>query len=112
MTALQGSCHCGEVKLTLTALPLELSECNCSICRRVAGLWHYCGRDEAEITGPCQGYVQGDRTLTTWHCGTCGCTTHWTALDPNYPRIGINIRMFEPELWQDLPRRQIDGASY
>jgi hypothetical protein len=50
--------------------------------------------------------------LDTWHCGTCGCTTHWTPVDPAYPRMAVNLRMFEPELWQDLPRRLIDGASF
>ena len=109
---MQGSCHCGAVELTLAAAPTELSECNCSLCRRVGGLWHYCLRDEASVVGPCDGYVQGDRTMTTWRCKACGCVTHWTALDPDYARMGINIRMFDPGLWRDLPRRQIDGASY
>jgi hypothetical protein len=26
--------------------------------------------------------------------------------------MGLNLRMFEPSLWRDLPRRLIDGASY
>ena len=112
MTALQGRCHCGAVTLTLTIPPAELSECNCSICRRLAGLWHYCEGHEVAIAGPQAGYVQGDRTLTTWRCANCGCVTNWTATDPNYQRVGVNMRMFDPAVWQDLPRRQIDGASY
>ena len=32
-------------------------------------------------------------------------------IDPTYERMGVNLRMFEPELWRDLPRRFIDGAS-
>ena len=47
-----------------------------------------------------------------WRCKHCGCVTHWTAIDPEYRRIGINMRMFDPELWQDLPRQPIDGASF
>ena len=57
-------------------------------------------------------YRQGDCTLDTWHCPTCGCTTHWTPVDPAYPRMGVNLRMFDPGLWGDLPRRLIDGASF
>ena len=57
-------------------------------------------------------YRQGDRMLDLWHCPTCGCITHWTPVDPAYPRMAVNLRMFEPELWRDLPRRFIDGASY
>ncbi len=49
--------------------------------------------------------------LDTWHCGTCGSTTHWTAVDPTSPRMALNLRMFDPALWETLPLRLIDGAS-
>ena len=52
------------------------------------------------------------RALDLWHCPTCGCTTHWTPTDPAYPRMAVNLRMFDPALWSELPRRLIDGASY
>lgn len=58
------------------------------------------------------GYVQGDKTLTNWHCGTCGIATHWTAIDPTYARVGVNLRLFDPVLWTTLPRRFVDGASW
>lgn len=112
MNALAGHCHCGRVTVSLTTRPTELVECNCSICRRIAGLWHYCAPEEAAVAGPLQGYVQGDRTLTTWRCAQCGCTTHWTAIDTTYRRMGINLRMFDPAVWEALPRRKVDAASY
>ena len=108
----RGSCHCGRVALVLRDTPTEVSECNCSICRRTAGLWHYSVPDRVIVSGRGVTYRQGDRALDLWHCPTCGCTTHWTATDPAYPRMGVNLRMFEPDVWQDLPRRHIDGASY
>jgi hypothetical protein len=112
MTVHRGSCHCGTIMLELRDEPVEASECNCSLCRRIAGLWHYCSPDRLNVTGQPAGYIQGDRTLATWHCGTCGCVTHWTAIDPAYDRIGVNLRMLDPVLWQDLPRRFVDGASF
>ncbi len=112
MTVHEGSCHCGAIRLQLRDLPLEVSECNCSICRRTAGLWHYVPPDTVTVEGVTVGYVQGDGFLTTWHCGTCGCTTHWTAIDPQYEKMGLNMRMFDPELWRDLPRTFVDGASF
>ena len=112
MSEHHGSCHCGAIRLTLRGDPAEVSECNCSICRRVAGLWHYPSPAQVTVSGDPVDYVQGDASLTTWHCGTCGCTTHWTAIDPAYDRMGLNLRMFEPGLWADLPRRQVDGASF
>jgi hypothetical protein len=112
MTEHHGSCHCGAIRLVIRNEPAEAGECNCSICRRTGGLWHYCPPGEVSVEGDPVSYQQGDRSLDLWHCQTCGCTTHWTAVDSAYPRMGINLRMFEPELWRDLPRRHIDGASY
>ncbi len=112
MTGHNGACHCGAIRLVLSEDPREATECNCSICRRTAGLWHYCSPRAVTIEGDAVGYIQGDRMLTTWHCGTCGCTTHWTAIDPDYERMGVNLRMFDPDLWAGLPRKQVDGASF
>lgn len=112
MTGHQGSCHCGNIRLELRDAPSEAAECNCSLCRRVAALWHYCPSEQLNVEGDLSGYVQGDRTLTTWRCAQCGNVTHWTAFDPDYPRVGVNLRLFDPAQWQDLPRKAIDGASY
>lgn len=107
-----GSCHCGVVRIDLPEPPVEVTECNCSICRRLGSLWHYGPRSEITVTGEVEGYVQGDCFLTTWRCAKCGCVTHWTAIDPAYERMGVNVRMFEPEVWADLPRKFVDGASF
>lgn len=112
MTEHQGSCHCGKISLILRDTPGDAGECNCSLCRRTGALWHYCPPDKVSVFGEGAAYVQGDCTLATWHCQTCGCITHWTALDPDYKRMGINLRMFDPGLWEKLPRRLIDGASF
>lgn len=112
---IEGSCHCGSVRLTLPAPPEDLGSCNCSICRRIGGLWGYYRPDVVGVSDPegrLTGYVQGDRTLTTWHCSNCGCTTHWSAVDPAYERMGVNIRMFDPAVWEPLPHRLVDGASW
>ena len=107
-----GSCHCGAIRLVLHETPSDVGDCNCSLCRRIGGLWHHTTPDKVVTVGFGVAYRQGDCMLDTWHCGTCGCTTHWTPVDPDYPRIAVNLRMFDPELWRDLPRRLIDGARY
>ena len=107
-----GSCHCGAVRLMLRDDPVDAGECNCSLCRRIGGLWGYTHPENVTVKGTGVAYRQGDCMLDTWHCGTCGSTTHWTSVDPDYPRMAVNLRMFDPALWQDLPRRMIDGASY
>ena len=112
MTGHEGSCHCGRIRLSLRETPRDAAECNCSLCRRHGALWHHCAPAMVGVAGEGAGYVQGDRTLTTWHCPACGCVTHWTALDPTYPRMAVNLRLFDPALWVGLPRRLIDGASF
>lgn len=110
-----GSCHCGAVRLTLPEPPEDLGSCNCSMCRRLGGLWGYYAPEQVGVADPdghLVGYVQGDATLTTWHCGRCGCTTHWSPRDPDYRRMGVNLRLFDPAVWEPLPRRFIDGASW
>ena len=109
---LEGSCHCGAIRLMLDAAPTSVAECNCSLCRRVGGLWHHGPLAMARVEGKPIGYVQGDASLTTWHCGRCGCVTHWTPLAPGLDRMAVNMRMFDPAMWADLPRRPIDGASW
>ena len=112
MTVHHGSCHCGAIGLSLAEDPTEKAQCNCSLCRRIAALWSYWDPALVTVTGTPAGYIQGDQSLTTWHCATCGCTTHWTAIDPDYQRMGVNLRLFDSELLRDLPLREIDGASY
>ena len=90
----------------------DAGECNCSICRRTGGLWHHCPPGKVTAEGEGVSYQQGDCALDLWHCPTCGCVIHWTPVEPDYPRMGGNLRMFEPALWQGLPRRLIDGASF
>lgn len=112
MSEHHGSCHCGAVRLTLRETPADVGDCNCSLCRRTGGLWHHCALEKVTVEGAETGYVQGDATLTTWHYPTCGCTTHWTPLISGYDRMGVNLRMFDPALWDHLPRRKVDGASF
>lgn len=64
------------------------------------------------MDGAVASYRRGDRALDLWHCPRCGCTTHWTPTEAAYARMGVNLRMFEPALWRDLPLRLIDGARF
>jgi hypothetical protein len=108
----EGCCHCGAINITIEDDPVEANECNCSICRRSGALWAYASLTRVAVIGEGIGYVQGDRTLTLFHCPTCGVITHWSAVDPDYDRMGINLRLFAPELWKALPRKFVDGASW
>lgn len=110
------SCHCGAVRLGVETLPEDLGDCNCSICRRISGLWGYYTSDQVtRLTkeGKTEPYVQGDKMLEMHHCKTCGSTTHWDGIEKTEDRrMGLNFRMADPDVIKDIPTRKIDGASW
>ncbi len=108
------SCHCGAVTITVPSAPEKLTDCNCSICRRIGALWSYYPPQDVQVAHPeggLDGYIQGDRSLTTWRCHTCGCTTHWTATDPDLGRMAVNARLMPPEVMRTARIRRFDGAD-
>lgn len=109
------SCHCGAVRIEIDQAPTRLTDCNCSICRRLGALWCYYTRDQVRfVMAPdaTVGYAQGDKTLETHHCRTCGCTTHWTSISAENPdRVAVNARLFDPADRAGIPVRRFDGAD-
>ena len=99
----------------LPSAPEKATDCNCSICRRSGALWAYYEFGTVRITGHPENtheYIQGDRTLATVRCATCGCVTHWEPL-PREPgkRHGVNLRNFDPKLLESVQIRRFDGAD-
>jgi hypothetical protein len=113
--SLHGACHCGAVRLTLPAAPDQATDCNCSLCRRLAGLWAYYTFGSVRIEGHPENtadYIWGDRTLRTVRCRTCGVVTHWEPLAPQPgDKHGVNLRNFEPALLRPVKVRHFDGAD-
>jgi hypothetical protein len=112
---LTGTCHCGAVKIELPSAPERATSCNCSLCRRLGGIWAYYEYGTVKVSGHpenTQEYVQGDKTLRTLRCRTCGCTTHWEPLNPEPgARHGVNLRNFDPTLLESVEIRRFDGAD-
>ncbi|MFT3809045.1 MAG: GFA family protein [Micropepsaceae bacterium] len=108
------TCHCGAVSIETASAPETLTNCNCSLCRRTGALWAYYPPSAVRVAHPhdgLDGYIQGDRSLTTWRCRTCGCITHWTAVDPAYERMAVNARLMPPEIVRAARVRNFDGAD-
>jgi hypothetical protein len=108
---IEGTCHCGAVTVAVPRAPTELTSCNCSICRRLGGLWCYFSPTEVRVSGPTATYRWGDKTLDLHRCTTCGCTAYWKSLDPNYDRMGINARLLDPKIVDAARIRHLDGAD-
>lgn len=111
---LEGTCHCGEVRWTLDVLPMSVTACNCTICRRYGALWAYgyIGYD-IQTTGKTSTYLRRDSGDIYFHfCAICGCVTHYVACsdDENRrKRAAVNVRMSDPSTISKLPIRHFEG---
>jgi hypothetical protein len=112
---IEASCHCGAVRLEIAQAPSQITDCNCSICRRLGARWAYYPPSEVMIItapGATGAYAWGDRQIAFHHCVTCGCPTHWLGLNSaRYDRMGVNARLFDPAMVRGVPVRILDGAD-
>ncbi len=113
MSAVEGSCHCGAVRFTLETAPETVTDCTCSICRRYGVLWAYYRPGQVRFEPsvlPTDTYIWGDRGLYFHRCRTCGCVTHWAAVDPAYDRMAVNARLLDLDVLAHARVRHLDGA--
>ena len=112
---IEASCHCGAVRMEIARAPATVTDCNCSICRRLGTLWAYYHLREVTIMAPpgaTTSYAWGDKTITFHHCKVCGCATHWASLeDPPIDRMGVNARLMDPTVLAVAKVRRLDGAD-
>ena len=109
---IHASCHCGAVVLDIARPPIEVTDCNCSVCRRYGVLWAYYPLAEVEVRAAAgtDTYLWGARATAFHRCRTCGCVTHWSAVDPSRDRTGVNARLLPPEILGQARVRRLDGA--
>lgn len=108
--SMEGSCHCGAVRISVPHAPAGVTECHCSICRRYAALWAYYPREDVTLSGPTQTYVHGRRRIAFHRCTSCGCVMAWLPLGA-YPECGVNARMLDGLDLATVERIVEDDAS-
>ena len=112
---IEGACHCGEVKFSISEQPEWLTSCNCSVCRRYGALWGHIEIQSVDIRatkGATIAYTHGDKTLAFHSCRYCGCTTHWENLKPQeFSFMAVNFRMCAEEDIARFRLRHFDGAD-
>jgi hypothetical protein len=115
---LAGACHCGAAGWTLADDPGSITACNCTLCRRYGALWAYDYEGERiHVSGPTAAYTRPGKTdpaLEIRFCPTCGCVIAWRGLrlhDDGRRRIGVNLRLAEPDAVADLPIDHFDGLD-
>ncbi len=113
---IESSCNCGAVKLQIDAeVPVALTSCNCSVCRRYGGLLAYYSPTKVKVVadpGAIQEYTWADKSLAFVRCGNCGGYSHWRSLDPEQTeRMGVNARLFVNVEVDKIRVRHFDGAN-
>src|SRR5262249_13175610 len=111
--AIQGTCLCSAVQIGATRRPRQVTQCNCSVCRRYGTLWAYYRRTAVSLTAPRGGleeYSVRPKGLRFVRCRSCGCVICWDshrrAADC---RVGINMRLFDQALMAAVPIKVLDG---
>ncbi len=112
MTA-QATCHCGLIRIQVAEAPAQVTDCNCSICRRYGTLWAYYPLKDVTISEgrPTQVYMWGDQVLRFHRCPDCGCVTHWSSTDPARDRMGINANLLDPGVLAAAKIHHYSGAD-
>ena len=110
---IHASCHCGAVELEIDVAPQDVTECNCSICRRYGVLWAYYSPNQVHFTKSAATdiYMWGDKATQFHRCRVCGCISHWSAVNPSTDRMGVNARLMEPAIVAAARVRRFDGAD-
>ena len=109
---IEASCHCGAVKFEIEVAPVSVTECTCSICRRYGVLWAYYQPAQVKlVSGETDTYAWSVRSIDFHRCKTCGCVTHWSAVDPARDRMGVNARLMDLEVLGQARIRHLDGAK-
>ena len=108
---IEAICHCGAVHIAVETAPAQVTDCNCSICRRYGVLWAYYRLAQARVSGATDTYEWDDKSLKFHRCKVCGCVTHWWPNDAR-DRMGINARLMAPEVVGAATVFALDGASW
>jgi len=114
LTTYEGGCHCGTVRFRVTTDRREVSDCNCSICRK-KGFLHL-------IVLPKQfTLLQGAEALTTYTFNT-GIAQHTfcriCGIHPFYrPRshpdaFDVNVRCLDGDILNQFQVVPFDGSNW
>lgn len=109
---IEASCHCGAIRMEIASEPKTVTACACSICRRYGTLWAYYSPKDVRIMPPegaTETYMWGDRMLEFHRCKTCGCITHWVAVDRTLDRMGVNARLMPRDIFEAAAVRNSEG---
>ena len=107
------SCHCGRIRLEVSAELAEVVECNCSICSRSGFLHWYVPPETVKLVSERQRlstYVWRTATGGQHFCPVCGTAVIRTSTQYP-PPVSVNARCIEGVDLADLTIRHFDGRN-
>lgn len=110
-----GGCHCGRVSFEVWASPkLEVSECNCSICRKTGFLHLIVPADRFKLlsgSDSLTSYVFNTGTAKHLFCSTCGIKSFY--VPRSHPDgFSVNARCLDPGTVESMDIGQTDGLEW
>jgi hypothetical protein len=110
----RGGCHCGRVRFEVLGEPVEVSECNCSMCAK-KGILHWIVPREAFtlLTPATELSTYRFNTGVAQHhfCKTCGIASFYVPRsDPD--KIDVNARCLDDVDLAALAVRKFDGRNW
>jgi hypothetical protein len=111
----RGGCHCGDVKFEVRApADLELLDCNCSMCARIAYLHLIVpAQDFRLLTGAdaLTDYRFGTRVARHLFCRHCGVKSFY--VPRSHPDgFSVNARCLDPSSITSMRIRAYDGRNW
>ncbi len=112
---LHGGCHCGAVRYAIEIdPPVELLDCNCSICSKAGYLHLNVAHEHFELLSGqdnLMSYRFGTGAAEHLFCRTCGIKSFYQPR--SHPdAYSVNFRCLDPGHGLDPARRSFDGRNW
>lgn len=115
MSIYTGSCHCGNIAITVEGDLTQVVQCNCSICSRRASLLWFVPRAQLRLTagdGAMSTYTFNTHRIRHHFCPTCGCAPFAEGADPQgNATAAVNVRCLDGIDPDAVPKIVFDGRS-
>lgn len=111
-----GSCHCGRIAFEVDGEINEVTDCNCSLCRRRGGLLWFGPREALTLKTPesdLSTYTFNHHHIQHHFCSVCGISVYGEA---DHPKTGsrmvaLNARCVPDVDLKTLKINEFDGAK-
>ena len=115
MTSYSGGCHCGRVRFEVTApAEVEVTRCNCSICRKSGYLHLIVPRDDFRLLSGAddlQTYTFNTGVARHRFCRHCGIKSFY--VPRSHPEgISVNVNCLDEGSAPVLRINDFDGANW